>query len=243
MKRAYEKRTMFGLGILVAAASGFCLVAAAAATNTSGLAQVDIRTRARLLGYLYAEGSCANATTDGDKFAIAVRGSQNVRALWCAQQMEEKGLLTIVSSTDKRIILKDLPWDVPYAPVSWNTNIYMTFNEGLPRDPDHPTQWAPEVYNPQFIAAIIEGEGSVGGLIDDQSGWGNNPSHITEIYDLLNGPEYDCDAYLLRMGKKVLIATNKFYIVREFEYVVTGRVPGGPAGLVRAPTPPEYATP
>ncbi|VGO20823.1 autotransporter outer membrane beta-barrel domain-containing protein [Pontiella sulfatireligans] len=204
---------------------------------------VDIRTRARLLGYLYAEGSCANPLGDGDKFAIGVSDAQNTRALWCAQQMEEKDLLTIVSSTDSRIVLKDLPWDIPYAPVSWNTNIYMTFSEGLPHDPDNPGQWAQEVYSSQFIAALIEGEGSVDGLINDQAGWGNYTPHITEVCDLLNEPEYDCDAYLANSGKSVWIPTNTFYIVRAFEYVATGRVPGGSSGLVRASTPPEYATP
>ncbi|VGO18988.1 Ig-like domain-containing protein [Pontiella sulfatireligans] len=207
--------------------------------NTS----VDMRTRARLLGYLFAEGSCANPLGDGDKFAIAVKYAQNTRALWCAQQMEDAGLLTIVSSTDSRIVLKDLPWDIPYAPVSWNTDIYMTFDEGLPEDPDNPGQWAPEVYNSQFIAAIIEGEGGTGGLIDDQSGWGDYPLHITELCDLLNEPVYDCDAYLANAGKDVRIPTDKFYVVREFEYVSIGRVPGGSDGLVAAPTPPEYATP
>jgi hypothetical protein len=219
---------------------GFYCVADAVSTNTSGLTQIDIRTRARLLGYLYAEGACANPTHDGNKFSIGVRGAQNERALWCAQQMEEKGLLTIVSSTDTRIVLKDLPWEVPFAPVSWNTNIYMTFSEGLPHDPDHPAQWASEVYNSHFIAAIIEGEGSVGGLIDDQAGWGNYTPHITELCDLLNGPEYDCDAFMTASGKKVWISTNKFDVVRSFEFVATGRVPGGADGLVRASTPPEY---
>ncbi|MCF7849088.1 MAG: hypothetical protein K9M45_09575 [Kiritimatiellales bacterium] len=209
----------------------------------SGLAQIDIRTRARLLGYLYAEGACANATSDGDKFAIGVSGTQNERALWCAQQMEAKGLLTIVSSTDTRIVLKDLPWEVPFAPVSWNTNIYMTFNEGLPHDPDYPAQWAPEVYNSHFIAAIIEGEGSVGGLIADQSGWGDHTPHIGELCDLLNKPDYDCDAYMTASGKKVWIPTEKFDVVRSYEFVATGRVPGGADGLEKAPTPPLYYVP
>ena len=204
---------------------------------------MDIRTRARLLGYLYAEGSCANPSDGGDKFAIGVKGTQNARALWCARQMEEKGLLTIVSSTDKRIVLKNLPWDVPHAPVSWNTNISMTFSKGLPRDPKNPKQWAPEVYNPQFIAAIVEGEGSVGGLIADQSGWGDDPVHITELRDLLNKPVYDCDAYLTRNGKDVRIPSEKFKVVREFEFVATGRVPVGAKGLKKAPTPPKYAKP
>ena len=204
---------------------------------------VDIRTRARLLGYLYAEGSCANPRGSGDKFAIGVSGAQNARALWCAQQLEDKGLLTIVSSTPKRIVLKNLPWSISYAPVSWNTNIFMTFNEGLPHDPENPEQWAPEVYHSQFIAAIIEGEGSIGGLIADQSGWGDHPLHITELRDLLNKPAYDCDAYLTRKGKDVRIPAEKFNVVRKFEYVSTGRVPGGPKGLVKEPTPPKYAKP
>ncbi|MDF7824532.1 Ig-like domain-containing protein [Pontiellaceae bacterium B12227] len=207
--------------------------------NTS----VDMRTRARLLGYLFAEGSCANPLGDGDKFAIAVKFAQNTRALWCAQQMEDAGLLTIVSTTDSRIVLKDLPWDIPYRAVSWNTDIYMTFNEGLPEDPDNPGQWAPEVYNSQFIAAIIEGEGGTGGLIDDQSGWGDYTPHITELCDLLNTPVYDCDAYLANAGKEVKIPSDKFFIVREFEFVSIGRVPGGSDGLEAASTPPEYATP
>jgi len=207
--------------------------------NTS----VDMRTRARLLGYLYAEGSCTNPQGEGDKFAINVSNAQNERALWCAQQMADAGLLTIVSSTDNRIVLTDLPWDIPYAPVSWNTSVYMTFDEGLPHDPDNAPQWAPEVYNPHFIAAIIEGEGLSNGLIDDQFGWGDNTPHITELCDLLNGPEYDCDAYLEDAGKKVKIPAGKFYIVREFEYVSINRVPGGPDGLVAASTPPDYATP
>lgn len=203
---------------------------------------VDIRISARLLGYLYGEGSCANPTGGGDKFIIGVSGAQNKRALWCAQQMEHKGLLKIVSSTPKRIVLKDLPREIPYAPVSWNTKIYMTFNKGLPRDPKNPEKWAPEVYNSQFIAAIIEGEGSVGGLIADQSGWGDHPLHITELRDLLNTPTYDCDAYLTREGKDVRIPAEKFSVVRAFEYVSTGRVPGGPKELRKAPTPPRYTT-
>jgi len=204
---------------------------------------VDIRTRARLLGYLFGDGICVNPTTDGDKFAIVVENSKNVRALWCAQQMEEKGLLSIVSSSDTQIVLKDLPWEVPYASVSWNTNRYMTFNEGLPHDPDNAGQWAPEVYNPQFIAAIIECEGSIDGQIDDQAGWGTYTPHITELCDLLNESEYACDAYLGDNGNSVWIPANTFCVVREFEYVATGRVPGGSDGLVRASTPPEYATP
>jgi len=179
----------------------------------------DIRTRARLLGYLYAEGSCANPRGGGDRFAIGVSGAQNARALWCGQQMEDKGLLTIVSATPKRIVLKNLPWEISYAPVSWNTNIF------------------------KFIAAIIEGEGSVGGLIADQSGWGDHPLHITELRDLLNKPVYDCDAYLTRKGKDVRIPAQKFSVVRKFEYVSTGRVPGGPKGLAKEPTPPKYARP
>ncbi|VGO13026.1 hypothetical protein PDESU_01580 [Pontiella desulfatans] len=231
---------------------GFAVVAIlggalhAAATNTKDAASkppVDIRTRARLLGYLYAEGSCANPLGRGDEFAIGVSGSQNARALWCARQMEEKGLLKIVSVSGKRIVLKDLPWEIPYAPVSWNTNIHMTFNEGLPHDPEHPARWAPEVYNSQFIAAIIEGEGSVGGLIADQSGWGEQPVHITELCDLLNDPVYACSAYLTRKGRDVRIPAEKFSVVRAFEYVSTGRVPGGPEGLEKEPTPPKYATP
>ncbi len=230
--------------IVVAVLAG--LVVQLAATNLKseeGKATVDIRTRARLLGYLYAEGSCANPSGGGDKFAIGVSGAQNERALWCAQQMEDKGWLTIVSATKNRIVLKDLPWAVPFAPVAWNTEISMTFSEGLPRDPENPDQWAPEVYHPQFIAAIIEGEGSVDGLIADQSGWGDHPLHITELCDLLNEPAYACDAYLARKGKDVRIPPEKFKIVREFAYVSTGRVPGGPEGLVKVPTPPKYATP
>ncbi|VGO18992.1 hypothetical protein [Pontiella sulfatireligans] len=233
------------LGMVVVAVLAGLVMHDAAANIKSAECKptVDIRTRARLLGYLYAEGSCANPLGGGDKFAIGVKGAQNTRALWCAQQMEDKGLLTIVSSTDKRIVLKDLPWEISYAPVSWNTNIYMTFNEGLPHDPENPEQWAPEVYNAQFIAAIIEGEGSVGGLIDDQSGWGDNPLHVTELCDLLNKPAYACDAYLARKGKDLRIPAEKFNVVREFEYVSTGRVPGGPDGLVKESTPPKYATP
>ncbi|MDF7824536.1 hypothetical protein P4B35_10970 [Pontiellaceae bacterium B12227] len=236
-------RKLLGMGVVAVLAGLIMHVAAANSKRADRMSAVDIRTRARLLGYLYGEGSCANPLGGGDKFAIGVKGAQNARALWCAKQMEEKGLLTIVSSTDKRIVLKDLPWAISYAPVSWNTNIYMTFNEGIPHDPENPEQWAPEVYNSQFIAAIIEGEGSVGGLIADQSGWGEHPAHITELCDLLNTPAYACDAYLAKKGRDVRIPPEKFSVVREFEYVSTGRVPGGSDGLEKAPTPPEYATP
>lgn len=236
-------RKFLGLVVVVMSAGWGVLVGAADTKKVEHEPEVDIRTRARLLGYLYAEGSCANPLGRGDQFAIGVKGAQNARALWCAKQMEDKGLLTIVSATDKRIVLKNLPWVVSYAPVSWNTNIFMTFDKGLPRDPKNPRQWAPEVYNSQFIAAVIEGEGSVGGLIADQSGWGDHPLHITELRDLLNGPAYACDAYLTRKGKDVRIPSEKFKVVREFEFVSTGRVPGGPVGLEKERTPPKYASP
>jgi len=196
---------------------------------------VDIRTRARLLGYMYGEGSIDNPDNGGDIIKITA-GNGNIygRLEFCADEMAKAGLLTIVGkdNTNRFIKVKDVPWNVTGKAVSWNTDIWMTFPDGFPKDKYNPNNWAPEVYDSNFIAAIIEGEGSVWGQIDDQSGWGDYPVHVSDLKDLLAGAPYNCASVVLENnGKKVKVkSVEDFNFIRSFDFLNANRVPGGADG-------------
>ena len=168
---------------------------------------------ARLLGYLWADGS-----QDGDIWdATAPSGARTL-----IEELVERHDGEWVERTELRFRLPDeYPWE------DWL--------DGLPDDDARVIQ---AVENPHFLAALLEGEGSTDGLVYDQSSCCTpfSRGRLTELGDLLGRHGFQSTTLTtftdLDSGE-VRIESSEFRLLRDsLEFVCTEdgdhiRVPGG----------------
>jgi Ca2+-binding RTX toxin-like protein len=198
---------------------GFCalvltagfLLGSTPAAQADGPEQAET---ARLLGYLWADGSYSNGVWD----ATAPSGARSV----LEELVEVHGGLW----EDRAELVFRLP-----APYDWQD-----WTDSLPNN-DATTRAA--VLNPHFLAALIEGEGEVGGVIYDQDTCctaGFTRGRMTELRDLLSDTGY-VSAQIRQTGNvdsgDVSISTADFGDLRQdLRFVCPAResairVPGG----------------
>lgn len=169
---------------------------------------------ARLLGYLWADGSFSDGVWD----ATAPSGG----APLIGELVERHGGEWV----DRQQLQFRLP--APYDWVDWK--------DGLPDD-DAVVRNA--VQHPHFLAALLEGEGSVGGLVYDQSSCctpGFTQGRLTSLRDLLQRQGYRT-ATIEQFGDvdsgRVMIDPAEFAALRSTHLFVCPtqqgfiRVPGG----------------
>ncbi len=210
------RRFFNALGAALALALVASLVAITGAPREAQAQQTQptVGDTARLLGYLFADGSYANGVWD----ATGPSGGSEII----------QRLVNLHGGTwvNRQQLIFTLP--APYDWAEWKGS--------LPND-DARTRDA--VRHPHFLAALLEGEGSIGGLVYDQSSCctaGFTSGRLTELRDLLLERGYST-ATLTQFSDadsgRINIAASEYAKLRaghQFVCPSTGasiRVPGG----------------
>ncbi len=209
--RYFSRSALVAVLIAAIAAAGLGMSAGPAAAATPN---PDLQETARLLGYMWGDGSRTNGVWD-------VNGPSGTSSV-----IEELVVAHGGTWVDRQRLTFTLP-----APYNW-----ADWKDGLPDN----SQWVRDaVENPNFLAAVVETEASVFGQIYDQSSCcvdGFTRGRLTELRDLMRRQGYST-AQLTQFGNvdsgRVSIDASEFAELRsalKFACPTTQdaiRVPGG----------------